>query len=1180
MVKHLRFLYCLILLSIPVLVNAQLVGSNMFLQGRWLEVGLARNGSMGSTRNAPTGYHPRSGGGGTYWDPATCTSSFTAQALASVYDWGHDGWTTGTPNYMGDYTLPGSPWEGWAVQVGTTVNFANFTSYQSSTTGCNGFTNSSGSATTATSGSFTSYSSTAGRLIGMWEGTTGSGTVGLRKEYRVDTLGSSLVVTVVFTNLTSSPTGDIYYFRGLDPDNNQTVSGGSFSTNNTIVYQNDALHRVLVTAACQGTTAAAGSPPVRIGLGTKDCRAKCFIFSSWPLSSSVLLSNIWSGTYTGMGTTTTATNATQNGDVALGLVYNIGAIPANDSAIISYAYIYDGNSGIDSAFPEPKIVVNGIAYDSTITDTVCTGNTLPVNLINANDKGWSWGHWTWTGGPAGALASDTGVSNVVNVSVLTGVTTFTIVGTDSAMGSCATKTFLLTVIPVSSPGPIVRDTTYCQGITAPPLDILVTSGTGLTWYTTPTGGIGTTTAPVPSTTTLGTYTWYVSQTILGCESERSQINITIAAPPTISLVNNGPLCPGDHLTITLTDGSSGPGATYSWTGPGGFTAVSHDVNINPCAFTDSGVYTVTVNNSGCMSTASDLVVVHSTPPSPVFTNPTYCQFLPSVPLSATGSNILWYTSATGGVGSPTAPTPSTLVAGVFTWYVTQTINNCESARYPVTVTVNAKPVPPTITNNPGNYCPGQPFNTYTIVLGSNILWYTGPTGGTGTPTAPTVNTSVPGTYINWASQTVLGCESDRSSVTVTVYDRVTSGFTHSVRWGCNGDTVLFANTSTGAINYLWDFGDGTSSIALNPTHIYLAQGVYTVKLFAHSANCVDSMITTIDLRHPNNVSFTSTPQIVCQGSPVLFNSTADGAGVSYWWNFGDGQNSSDSDATHAYVNTGTYNVSVVVTDFVPCKDTAYGVVYVDSASNITMTVSDTAYCLGGSTTVAADYTTIGETEFVWNFGNGDSIKNVNPVIYGYTTSGIFTISATARYRACPEITTSRVVHVFDQPLLYVGEDFSVCEGSTAVTLADLANGSNPYATWLWSTGETTSSISVTTAGVYHVVVNVGGCTASDSVIVNNDCSMALANIFSPNGDGVNDYFNPRLYLGEGLKNYSMTIYNRWGQVVFETKNLEGRGWDGRFNDQLQPVEVYVYTLDATYVDGKHIKKNGNVTLIR
>ena len=1180
MVKHLRLFHILLLLLLPGLVKAQLVGDNMFLQGRWLEVGLAPNGSMGTTRNTPAGYHPRSGGGGTYWDPATCTSTFASQALASVYDWGHDGWTTGTPAYMGDYTLPGGPWEGWAVQVGTTVNFAYFTAYQSSTTGCNGFTGSGGGATTATTGGFTSYSSAGGRLIGNWSGTTGSGTVGIRKEYRVDTVSSSLVVTAVFKNLTGSAISNVYYFRGLDPDNNETISGGAFSTNNTIVYQNDALHRVLVTATSQGTATAAGSPATKIGLGTKDCRAKCFIFSSWPMSTSTLLSNVWAGTMTGLGTTTSVVNGTQNGDVALGLVYNIGTIPANDSAIISYAYIYDGVTGLDSAFPEPKIVVNSVAYDSAVTDTVCAGNVLPVNLINANTKSWSWSHWTWTGGPAGALASDTGVNNSVNVSLLTGVTTFTITGTDSAMGSCASKTFLLTVVPVWSPGPTVRDTVYCQGITAPPLSVLVTSTGTLNYYTTPTGGTGTTTAPVPSTATLGTTTYYVSQTVLGCESSRSPINITIAAPPSISLANNGPLCPGDHLTITLTDTSSAAGATYSWTGPGGFTAVSHDVNINPCAFSDSGVYTVVVNNSGCMSTGTNTVVVHSTPPSPTFTNPTYCQYLPSVPLSATGSNILWYTSATGGVGSPTAPTPSTLVAGVFTWYVTQTINGCESLRYPVTVTVNAKPEPPIITNNPGNYCPGQPFNTYTIVLGSNILWYTGPTGGTGTPTAPTVNTNIPGTYTNWASQTVLGCESDRSSVTVTVYDRVTAGFTHSVRWGCHGDTVSFYNTSTGAVSYLWDFGDGTSSSALNPTHIYTIQGVYTVKLFSHSANCVDSMITTIDLRHPNNISFTTTPQIVCQGSPVLFNSTADGAGVSYWWSFGDGQNSSDSDATHTYVNTGTYNVSVVVTDFVPCKDTAYGVVYVDSASGISMTITDTAFCLGGLTTVAADYTTIGETEFVWNFGNGDSIKNVNPVIYGYTTPGIFTISATARYRACPEKTTSSVVHVFAQPLLYVGEDFSVCEGSTSVLLSDMTNGTNPAASWLWSTGETTPSISVTMAGVYHVTVNIGGCTASDSVTVVNDCSMALANGFTPNGDGVNEYFNPRLYLGEGLKTYTMRIYNRWGEMIFETKNLEGRGWDGRYNDQPQPVGVYVYTLEATYVDGKNIKKNGNVSLLR
>lgn len=1156
--------------------HAQLVGTNVFLKGQYLEAGMAKNGTMGTTRNAPAGYHTRPGGGGFYYDPGTCTSASVTSGLSSVYDLGHDGWTTGTPTYMGDYTLPGTPFEGWAIQWGTTTNFAFFNNYSSST-GCSGFYSLS-SSTTATAGSFTSYSSTGGDKKAIWTGTSALGSLSIVKEYRLDTLASCMIVTVVFRNTSASPLTNVYYMRTLDADNNAAATS-TYSTNNTIVYQNDYYHRVFATAAAQGAASVAGSPANRIGLGTKDCRAKCLIYTSWGYATDYQLSNVWSeSSVSSIGTSTfTGSN---NGDYALGLVYNLGTIAAGDSTAISYAYIYDGVTGIDAAFPEPQFVYNGTTYDSVASDTVCSTTTsLPVSVKNGNDRNWTWGKWHWAG-PAGSLASDTGINNTINVSALTGLTTFTITGTDSAMGNCATKTFLITILPVFATTPVTRDTTYCQGIIAPPISANVT-GAGLIYYTTPTGGVGTTTPPVPSTAAIGTTTYYVSSLVADCESVRTPLNITIAAVPVVTLADNGPLCPGNNLIITLT--GSATGYTYSWSGPGGFTAVSQNVNITSVTVADSGVYTVVVNNIGCQYSASDTVVVHSTPLSPTYTNPTYCQYLPSVPLSATGSNILWYTSATGGTGSPIAPTPSTSVAGVFTWYVTQTVNNCESARYPVTVTVNAKPPVPTITNNPGAYCPGQPFNTYTVLLGSNILWYNAGTGGSGSPTAPTVNTNNPGTYTYYASQTVLGCESDRTPVTVTVYDRVTAGFTYNVNFGCHGDTVIFSNNSTGAVNYMWDFGDGMSSIDPYPMHFYPAQGIYTVKLFSHSANCVDSAIQPIDLTHPVVSAFTINPTTVCQGLPVNFTATPtvkSGTTATYAWSFGDGHTATDSLTTNSYANTGNYTVMLVTSDFVPCSDTAYGTVQVDSAGSIAMTASDTAFCKGGHTTLTAGYTDLGLTNFVWNFGNGDSIYNVNPVIYAYGAPGIYTVSATVRYRACPELNISKVIHVFDQPQLSIGADFTICEGNSAAILSDNINNSIAGAQWLWSTGETTSSITVTGAGSYYVTVNTGGCTATDTVNVVNDCSVAMVNIFTPNGDGVNDYFNPRLYLGAGLKAFHMQIFNRWGQLIFETKTLDGRGWDGKFNNVDQPEEVYVYMVDAVFTDGKQVTKNGNLTLVR
>lgn len=83
--------------------KAQLISSEVFLQGDYVEVGIAKNGAFGTDNAAPSGYHPRYAGG---------------TQLGFVADIGKDGWSAGTPNYVGDYFLPGSPQEGWDMQVG------------------------------------------------------------------------------------------------------------------------------------------------------------------------------------------------------------------------------------------------------------------------------------------------------------------------------------------------------------------------------------------------------------------------------------------------------------------------------------------------------------------------------------------------------------------------------------------------------------------------------------------------------------------------------------------------------------------------------------------------------------------------------------------------------------------------------------------------------------------------------------------------------------------------------------------------------------------------------------------------------------------------------------------------------------------------------------------------------
>jgi gliding motility-associated-like protein len=112
------------------------------------------------------------------------------------------------------------------------------------------------------------------------------------------------------------------------------------------------------------------------------------------------------------------------------------------------------------------------------------------------------------------------------------------------------------------------------------------------------------------------------------------------------------------------------------------------------------------------------------------------------------------------------------------------------------------------------------------------------------------------------------------------------------------------------------------------------------------------------------------------------------------------------------------------------------------------------------------------------------------------------------------------------------------------------------------------------------ITNEWGCSTTDSVEVFKDCYIDIPNAFSPNGDGLNDYFIPRQYLSSGLVSFKMQVFNRWGQLIFETTSIDGRGWDGAFNGVAQPAGVYVYLIEASFINGRSERYQGNVTLFR
>lgn len=264
------------------------------------------------------------------------------------------------------------------------------------------------------------------------------------------------------------------------------------------------------------------------------------------------------------------------------------------------------------------------------------------------------------------------------------------------------------------------------------------------------------------------------------ETEDYQLNVSSVLPPSITTgsVTPNPVCASQTISVPFTtsnlssssyvvqlsDASGNNFVNITTTGTGSpLTAI-----IPSGTVTGSG-YKVRVNSvsPGVTGSASNTFIINALPTAPVATTPiTYCQNQTTVPLTATGSDLKWYTSASGGSGNTTAPTPSTVSSGTTSYWVSQTLNNCASNRTQINVIVTAPPAAPTATT-PINYIQGQTATPLTAT-GINLKWYTVPSGGIGSTAAPTPSTAAIGSINHYVSQTVNNCESNRATIQVNV----------------------------------------------------------------------------------------------------------------------------------------------------------------------------------------------------------------------------------------------------------------------------------------------------------------------------------------------------------------------------------------------------------------------------
>ena len=304
----------------------------------------------------------------------------------------------------------------------------------------------------------------------------------------------------------------------------------------------------------------------------------------------------------------------------------------------------------------------------------------------------------------------------------------------------------------------------------------------------------------------GVYTLIVSKN--NCYSQPVSTIVTVKPTPgTPSVSNSGPVCEGDILQLYV---STLPNATFVWTGPGGFTSTTQSPVFMPAMLANAGTYTVVVTVDGCVSLpASTNAIVNAKPIAPSATTLyNYCQGDIAIPLSATGLNLRWYDTALSGIPHTSVPIPSTGITGTKYWYVSQTVNNCESPRTRIQVNIHPQSVMP-FSADTVNYCQFASSSAL-YASGTNIRWYSQPVGGNAITASPVPSTSFAGVSYWYVTQTDFqGCESQRKRIVIVIHPQMKPAIISNKSEVCVDDVLVVSDTAkyTGKTLYTWEFGD-------------------------------------------------------------------------------------------------------------------------------------------------------------------------------------------------------------------------------------------------------------------------------------------------------------------------------------------------------------------------------------
>lgn len=327
----------------------------------------------------------------------------------------------------------------------------------------------------------------------------------------------------------------------------------------------------------------------------------------------------------------------------------------------------------------------------------------------------------------------------------------------------------------------------------------------------------------------------------------------------------------------------------------------------------------------------------------------------------------------------------------------------------------------------------------------------------------------------------------------------------------------------------------------------------------------------------SNINANPIPEGGCLLDTVFFDTGLSPNRYNFQWDLGDGNRTNQAKFEHFYSTLGIYPVQLILED--ECigtidtlnRDLLISLRAAVDADDDIIVCQDEPFQLGA--------TDIGNANYEWKGPGNIFFEEQSPAVpqAATTMSGIYEVIGIVS--GCATFPAFLTVEVIPTPQPNLGEDAVIC-----TDLLEVALDAGPYAEFSWQDNTHENPYIVAGGGAFSVTVtDEFGCVGQDSIRLTQQCptDLYIPNVFSPNGDSKNDFFG---ILGGDIYSMNLQVYNRWGELIFESSQQK-RNWDGNMMDgEIAPVGVYIYKLDFEGFkrDGSiyDAKKYGTITLVR